>query len=351
MEKTTEQIDIHNRKYLGSKKRLLNFIEDVILSRVNKINVFIDGFAGTGVVSEHFSNIAESVIANDLLYSNYINCSTFLESTKNNIDVNKISLLLEELNSEKALEGYCWKNYGGTYFTYENAGIIDAVREKIEKYYKAAFINLHEKRILLTSLIYAVDKTANTVGQYDAFLKNIGEKTYDSNGSHRVDSNVYKKMKLRLPNINYKKNKYNKVYNKDLNTIINTLKGDVLYLDPPYNSRQYIDCYHVLENIVNWNKPELKGKTKKFEREHLKSLFSRKRDCDSAFSKLIENASSEHIFVSYNSEGIIPEQSIIDILKSKGILEIFKKEYPVFGNGAGRSRKRKIIEHIYYCRV
>jgi adenine-specific DNA-methyltransferase len=351
VDKTIEKIEIYNRKYLGSKKRLISFIEEVILSRVNKINTFIDGFAGTGVVANHFNNIADSVIANDLLYSNYVICSAFLESTENNTDLKKVIKNIDLLNLEKIKEQYCFKNYGGTYFTCENAGFIDAVRGKIEKIHSDSLINATEKKILLTSLVYAADKAANTVGQYDAFLKHIGRKAYDANGSHKVDSNVYKKMRLLLPNINFKKNKNNKVYNKDLNQIIDTLKADVLYLDPPYNHRQYIDCYHVLENIVKWNKPELKGKTKKFERDHLKSSYSRKSECVSAFSNLIEKARVEHIFVSYNSEGIIPEEKIKQILEAKGKLEIFQKDYPIFGNGAGKSKKRKIIEYLYYCRV
>lgn len=350
MKKQIEKFEIHNRKYIGSKKKLLPFIEEVILNKVKNIDIFIDGFSGTGVVAEIFKKKSGSVIANDLLYSNYIICSAFLGSTYNNTDEKKISDILSILNSLKSKSGYCSKNYGGTYFTVENACIIDAVRDKIEKLYKKAEINIHEKNILLTSLIFAADKSANTVGQYDAYLKNIGENIYNDSGSHKIDSNVYKKIKLIMPNINYEKNEKNKIYNKDINKLIIELKGEVLYLDPPYNNRQYIDCYHVLENIVNWKKPELSGKTKKFKRDQYKSRYSKKSKCISAFCELIKKAESRHIFVSYNSEGIIPEKDLINILKCKGKIEIFKKEYPVFGNGAGRSRKRKVMEYIYYCR-
>jgi adenine-specific DNA-methyltransferase len=345
-----ERFKIYNRKYIGSKKKLITFIEEVILNHVKDIGIFIDGFSGTGVVAEHFNSIAESVVANDLLYSNYLICTAFLGSTKKNIDEKKILNIIKILNTLKPENGYCSRNYGGTYFTFENAGIIDAVREHIEVLHRKSVINTNEKNILVTSLVFAADKAANTVGQYDAFLKNIGNDIYDDKGSHKVDSNVYKKIKLIMPDVDYENNKKNMVYNNDINKLINTIHGDVLYLDPPYNKRQYIDCYHVLENIVNWDKPNLTGKTKKFKRDHLKSRYSKKGKCISAFNELIRKCECRNIFVSYNSEGIIPEDILVNILRKKGKLEIFKKEYPVFGNGAGRSRKRKVNEYIYYCR-
>ena len=90
MEKTIEKLEIYNRKYLGSKKRLLSFIEEVILSKVKYMDVFIDGFSGTGVVAEYFNKYAGSVIANDLLYSNFIVCSAFLEATYQKADEKKL---------------------------------------------------------------------------------------------------------------------------------------------------------------------------------------------------------------------------------------------------------------------
>ena len=67
-----DYFNINNRKYIGSKYRLLDFIEEIILNKVKKINTFCDIFAGTGVVANHFKQYSKQVIANDNLYSNYI---------------------------------------------------------------------------------------------------------------------------------------------------------------------------------------------------------------------------------------------------------------------------------------
>jgi adenine-specific DNA-methyltransferase len=141
------------------------------------------------------------------------------------------------------------------------------------------------------------------------------------------------------------------VYNEDLNHLIHRLEGEVLYLDPPYNGRQYIDCYHVLENILRWEKPRLYGTTRKFRREALKSRYSRRREAAQALAELIAAARCEHIFLSYNSEGIIPDEQLLAILKNKGAVEVLEREYAVFGNGAGCARRRFVRERLFYCRA
>jgi len=339
---------LNNRKYLGAKHRLLDFIHQTVLSRVASPRVFIDGFAGTGVVGLHFRAHARRIVSNDLLYSNYVVNQAFLNSTPGNVDPGRLRELLAELNRLPPRRGYVYEQYGGRYFTPRNAGRIDAVREAIEELAGEGRCTAQERCLLLASLLYAADKAANTVGQYDAYLKHLDAPR--SPRRHLVDSNVHKPLRLRLPDVELGEGRH-EVYNEDLNRIIAGLRGEVLYLDPPYNGRQYIDCYHVLENILRWQRPPLYGKTRKFARAGLKSRYSRRPEAARALAELIQAAGSEHIFLSYNSEGIIPDQAIAAILARKGRWEVFEREYAVFGNGAGSARRRPIRERIFYCRA
>lgn len=342
--------DINNRKYLGSKNRLLDFLEKVITQNASKkIGVFVDIFSGTGVVANRFRKFSKKVIANDMLFSNFVINKVFLNSTKNNVKIHKIEKIIKQLNNLAQKGGYCYKNFGGTYFTKENAGYIDAIRDKIEILKNNKTISNQEYYVLLTSLLFAVDKIANTVGQYDAYLKHIGKISYDKNGRHLSDSSIYKKIELKMPIIIFDGN--NKVFNIDANKLIKEIKCDVLYLDPPYNHRQYVDSYHVLENILRWEKPVVFGKTKKFQRDHLKSKYCKKGHAIYAFEDLINNARCKHIFLSYNNEGIIPDEELKRVLKNKGELKIYKTQYKIFGNGAGQCKKRSIIERVFYCKV
>ena len=349
---STQQVpslEIANRKYLGSKARLIGFIRKEILAKVPSIGIFFDAFSGTGVVAHSFRNYAEKLIANDMLYSNFVVNRAYLSSNSANCALENISKHLSRFSALEPIEGYVYHSYGGTYFSPENAGRIDAVREAIEAIAVAGECTEQEKYILLTSLLFAIDKVANTVGQYDAYLKHLGKDVFDARGKHVIDSNVYKRLRLLLPKIEI--GGHHAVHNEDANALARRVHSDVAYLDPPYNNRQYIDNYHVLENIMCWKKPPLLGKTLKFERGNLKSAYSRKTTAVEALSDLISNLDCTHVFLSYNNEGIIAHEQLIELLSAHGEPEVVEEEYGVFGNGAGQSVKRRTVERLYHCRL
>jgi len=328
---------LHNRRYLGNKYKLLNFIEDIIAEKCDNIKSFCDIFAGTGVVGERFNNSQIKIISNDLLNANYTCLKAFLV-TSSNIE-NKIITKIKYLNSlESKDENYFSKNFGGTYFSNENAKKIGLIREEIDRISE----NEDEKNIFICSLIYAVDKVANTVGHYDAFRK-------------KLDS--IKPLSLSIPDINYSNNYQNEVYNEDSNSLIRKISCDILYIDPPYNSRQYSDAYHLLENLSQWEKPEVVGIAKKMDRSHIKSAYCLKNATE-AFEDLINNANCKHILLSYNntadskdsrSNARIKDRDIMRILENKGKVEVFEREYKAFS--AGKSNNYGNYERIFYCKV
>tara|TARA_B100001029_G_C15059497_1_gene457154 strand:+ start:176 stop:1192 length:1017 start_codon:yes stop_codon:yes gene_type:complete len=329
---------INNRRYFGNKHRLRNFISQTLKNEKINLTSFVDIFAGTGAVSDLVNNSCEKIILNDILKSNEIILKTFFEINfpyeKEIIDKIKF------LNSiETTDENYFSQNFGGTYFTKSNARKIGLIREEIDNISESEF----QKNILLTSLIYAVDKIANTAGHYDSFFRRI------------LDSDL--EIKLLLPKINWELNLDNSVYNMDANLLIKDIHCDVLYLDPPYNSRQYSDAYHVLENLVEWEKPDVFGLAKKMDRSHIKSKYNSK-DATLSFKELIEAANCNHILLSYNStkdtknhrsNARINDKDIIEILENKGKVKVYETEYRAFTAGKSSSKGNK--ERLFYCRV
>lgn len=340
---------VQNRKYIGSKYHLLDFIAGVVAQRAPEAASFGDLFAGSGVVAAHFAGRGMAVTAVDTLYHNWLATRCFIGGRPGQVNWRKLTDLLEELNGLEPVEGYCFREYGGSYFTACNAGRIDAVRERIADWVAQGRIRPQEEAVLLTSLIYAADKVANTCGQYDAFLKHLGSDPYSEAGTHRVDAMVYKPLTLGLPQV--VANRGARVLCGDADELVDQVAVDVLYLDPPYNSRQYVDNYHVLENIARWQKPELHGKTRKFARDHLKSGYSMKRTAGQRLERLVGRARAGHILLSYNNEGIVPDEVIIRALERRGPVEVFTRTYAIFGNGAGRSVRRPIEERLFYCKV
>jgi adenine-specific DNA-methyltransferase len=132
---------------------------------------------------------------------------------------------------------------------------------------------------------------------------------------------------------------------------------DVLYIDPPYNSRQYCDVYHLLENLARWDKPEVYGVAKKMDRSHLKSDYCLK-SATRAFAELIRHAQCKHILISYNNTGEskdgrsnarIKDSEIVNILKRKGDVQIFERDYKAFTTG--KSNGEGHTERVFYCKV
>lgn len=247
------KFQIQNRRLLGNKYKLLGFIEDIVNEKCNDFNSFCDIFAGTGVVGKRFNEKDIKVISNDLLFSNYFPLKAFIGSTQINLDVLEEKIYLLN-NLETDQDNYFSVHYGNTYFTLENARKIGAIREKIEQIADSE----DEKAALITALLYATDKVANTVGHYDAYRKKL---------------DTVQPIHLLVPDITLEHNSNNEVLREDANLLIRKISCDVLYIDPPYNSRQYCDTYHLLENLATWKKPQLYGKAKKMDRSRIKSDY------------------------------------------------------------------------------
>ena len=247
--------------------------------QAENINIVADIFGGTGVVSNLFRDQGKKIIINDILTSNYISYLTWFGNEK--IDYTKIKKLIHELNSIEGFFGYVSNNFGNRYFSVENSEKIDAIREKIESYRN---INQREKAFLLTSLLYAMDKSANTVGHFDAYRKVMSNTT---------------PIKLRIPIKN--DNIGNQIFNENANDLVKRIYADLVYIDTPYNSRGYENAYHVLENIIEWKKPEVEGVAKKAVNRADKTSDYTKSKAPQAFKDLINNIKAKYILVSYNN--------------------------------------------------
>lgn len=314
-----DKFEISQRRYLGNKNSILPFIKNIIDSEIGEFDSLCDIFSGTGVVGEYFNSKDKKIISNDLLYSNYISLYAFLSDNKFN--ETKILKLIDEFNNlESKKDNYFSIHFGDRYFSRQNSKKIGKIRELIKNKYIKNEINFKEKAILLTSLLYAIDRIANTVGHYDAYIKK---------------EIPHKELKLKMLNFDIEKNQNNKIYELDANILIREIESDILYLDPPYNSRQYCDAYHLLENLIKWDKPNVFGVAKKFDRTHLKSEYN-KASATKTFADLIDNAKVKYILFSYNnmadkgnsrSNARIKDEDIKEILSKKGKIKIFEKEY------------------------
>lgn len=332
--KTTK---INNRRYLGNKYKLLDLIKSTIASECQGINTVADIFAGTGSVASAFTD--KKLITNDILYFNYICHVAWFGSQKYNEP--KIEALVCYYNlAQPQEENYMSENFSDTFFSAADCRKIGFIREDIEKRYNAGEINARERAILITSLLYAMDKIANTCGHYDAYIKGA---TFE------------KHLELTLPLASNENNKNNQCYNEDANRLVERIEADLVYIDPPYNSRQYCDAYHLLENVARWEKPAVTGVALKMDRRKLKSDYCTS-SAAKAFEDLVSKIKAKYILLSYNnmaekgngrSNAKISDDDIMRILSRKGKVKVFSEKYKAFS--AGKSDIKDNEERLFLC--
>lgn len=347
--------------YIGSKLSLLKFIEESIDKVVDKNSrIFCDLFAGTGIVGAYFKKKGYSIISNDLQYYSYVLNKHYIENhrvLKFEGLVNVLSSLKNVKLSERkdvvcnyltniaGVKGFVYKNYcpGGTknsveqrqYFTDENGQRCDAIRQTIEVWKNEQLITGGEYYFLLTSLIESIDKFANTASVYGAFLKKI------KNSAQKIF--VYKPAELIINEQDHR------VFNEDINKLIKKIKGDVLYLDPPYNQRQYATNYHILETIAKYDNPNIHGKTGLRDYEDQKSAYCSRPQVKKTFKELIDNADVKYIFLSYNNEGLMTPDDIKEIMGARGKYGVFTQKYGRFKADKGRNCKAtETVEYLHY---
>lgn len=333
--KTTK---INNRRYLGNKYKLLPFIKRIVSENCADVNTVADIFAGTGAVASAF--VDKKLITNDNMYSNYICHVAWFGSEAFSKD--KIIQYIREYNSLKIKEdNYMTDNFADTYFSRSDCSKIGYIRDDIEKEYNLGKINSRERALLITSLLYAMDKIANTCGHYDAYRKGV---IFD------------KHLELSVPIPEAQNSLNNVCCNVDANELVKHIEADLVYIDPPYNSRQYCDAYHLIENVARWEKPKVTGVARKMDRTLLKSDYCT-QNAALAFEDLIENINAKYILLSYNnmaekgnqrSNAKISDEDIFRILEKKGEVTVFSESYKAFSTGKSNITDNQ--ERLFLCK-
>jgi adenine-specific DNA-methyltransferase len=342
-------------RYIGSKRDLLDFIYAPFQEHRLEGNVLFDAFAGTTVVSQFFKKRGFTVIANDLMTYAYVFARAYIcvnsmpafEGLSSIVKNPNISNVVQFLNGLQGEKGFVYRNYSKegskdekfvrNYFSPGNAQKIDAIRETLESWRKERLIFDDAFYILLCALLESVPSVSNIAGTYGAFLK-------------IDDPRKFKTLRLRPPSLVFRGHGH-QCYNEDANELVKRISCDILYVDPPYNARQYAANYHILEMITVWDKKIKDLKTGLIPWDNKKSKYSSKKDCVAALEELVKNAKCKYIIMSYNSEGIIPYNEIVRILSNKGKMIEYKKTYRRFKSNHGGIGKPPLKELLFVTKV
>jgi adenine-specific DNA-methyltransferase len=331
-------------RYIGNKTKLLRFIGGVLRRRGIRDGVAVDPFSGTASVARELKRLGFRVVAADLMEYAHVLAKAYVEATSVSADLHD---RLRQLDALPPRPGFLTENFSAParmYFTEANAARIDAMRSQIDAWRANGDVAGIEQYQLLASLIEASDRVANTTGVYAAFVK-----TWQPNARRALE--------LRVPEVINSNGCY--AHRADAVQLVSEIgEFDLLYLDPPYNSRQYAGYYHVPELLaLGWfdEPPILRGKTGLLPDRDKRSDWSRRSKCEAALEKLVATAKCKHIVMSYNAEGILSEAAIERILKQYGRRETYQKyarpyrRYRSDADGENRRYAGDAVEEYLYC--
>ncbi|MGI5850257.1 MAG: DNA adenine methylase, partial [Christensenellales bacterium] len=305
-----------------------------------------DLFSGTVVVAEMFKSLGAKLITNDYMSFSYALQLARIKLNKEPCCFINYYEAIDELNNLQGEEGFIYyeyclegtkeKKFQRNYFSPENALKIDAIRRCIERWKKEGKINSDMFYLLCADLVNAVTRVSNISGTYGAFLK-------------IDDQRKYKPIKL-IPSSFINNGMNNECFNKDIFEIINDVSGDILYLDPPYNSRQYPPYYHILETVTEYDSPAIYGLTGRRPYQDKLSPFCMKDKALPALLNIVERARFKNIYISYNTDGIINYQELGDQLKKIADVNYFFMPFRRYKSNSNGNDKGKLKEIIIYAK-
>ena len=381
-------------RYIGNKTKLLPFLTSAIARLGIAPGVAHDAFAGTAAVGRALKAAGWRVHSSDLMTYSYVMQRAYVVASRvDRFDaLAKAEPLVRVLFAERGLgparrsvvgadqgvaldpadlavsriqavadylatgvppiDGFFARSFGPAggrmYFTDDNARRIDAARTTLHEWRERGLLTDDTFYVLLAAVIEGADRVANTAGVYAAYIKQWQPNALRSFG---IVAEAPVPSRVRCV-----------AHQADAAQVAETLGPiDLLYVDPPYNTRQYAGYYHVPELIARgWfdDPVMLRGKTGLIADAEQRSAWCSRREAPAALRSLLGATGARHVLVSYNSEGVIPDKAMRSILADAAVdgrVKRFTRRYKRYRADSDREGRRyksdEVRELLYYVRL
>jgi adenine-specific DNA-methyltransferase len=299
-------------KYLGSKRALIDPITEAVRALLPNGGRVCDLFSGTARVGHALKGRGYEVWSNDLNAYAHVLATAYVQADADRWSA-PAQRLIAELNDTSPQPGWFTRAFceDARYFTPQNGARIDAMRDRIA----ALSLEPELEAIALTALMEAADRVDSTAGVQMAYMKQWAPR-------------ALKPLDLRLPGLLPRPGRATRA---DAVEIAPEVEADLVYLDPPYNQHSYLGNYHVWESLVLWDRPETYGvANKRIDVRTRKSAFNSRPGIGPALKAVIEAVRAPHLIVSFNDEGYLSREQLIEMLSVRGpvrVIEIPRPRY------------------------
>jgi adenine-specific DNA-methyltransferase len=218
------------------------------------------------------------------------------------------------------------------YYTEANAGRIDSIRATIHEW--EGVLTRGERALLLSDLMRAANSVSNIAGTYGCYLKH------------------WKKRALQQLNLarsaTISSSSTHQVFCTDANRLAREISSSIVYADPPYTKRQYSAYYHLPETIAVGDEPTIKGSTGLRPWEEKSSNYCYRKKAPDALEDLVSSINCEHFFLSYNEDGQVPHDTVVDILSRYGRVQVFEAQSRRYKSSGRPHKGSTVLERLYY---
>jgi adenine-specific DNA-methyltransferase len=339
--------------YIGNKRALLEPIGDavaIVKSRLGRDNLTCwDAFSGSGVVARFLKAHSSHLIVNDLEdYSAVVNRCHL--TNRSEVDLNEMSRIVVELNHRVREEqeiGFIEALYAPrnesrirlsdrVFYTRENARRIDRYRRLIDETPASL------RDLLLGPLLSEASVHANTAGVFKGFYKDrrTGLGRFGGSGADAL-SRIRGEIRLEPPVLSRFECRF-EVFQEDANALAKKLPSlDFAYIDPPYNQHPYGSNYFMLNLIVNYQRPENISRVSGIPADWRRSGYNVKARAAELLQRLLADTPAKFLLVSFNNEGFINLERMLDLLNAVGRVQVFERKYNAF-RGSRSFAKRSL---------
>ncbi|MBS1571418.1 MAG: DNA adenine methylase [Bacteroidetes bacterium] len=290
--------------YIGNKEKIAKWICDQF---PEDAKILFDAFSGGCSLSYESKCRGMEVYTNDVLEVNYHIANALIQNNNTLLDNRDIEIIF----SGEPIEGFMYENYSNVFFFPEECKELDLYRSNIEK------LDSKEKKSLALSLMRRAmirkmpysrftlnwEKIVQLRDEEYSYKKYKRKRAYHNQSfKHHFLENVNEYNSAVIDN---KKN--NIAYNDDIFNLIEKVKADIIYLDPPYTGtmNNYFGFYGLIDDYI------LSTKTEPF-----KNNFVSKSEVISLFDKLFSKLKNfKYWFLSYNNSSYPSKEELLYLIK------------------------------------